>query len=181
MRTLHIAILLLAPCIAAQAQGVIRPGAKVRIEAPGIVAGRTEGTILSATADSLVIAGPALAPLAVSRAMVSSIEVSGGRDRWMGTKKGTVIGAGWGLGLGMIVAMTAENCTGSSTPRSCTPLSSNDRTAIMGVMTYVGAFYGAIIGAIAGRESWTAVDLPARTAIELTHDGRPALSLSASF
>ena len=77
--------------IAAQARAQsteLRPGAKIRVIAPGIVAGRLEGTLLSRTRDSLTIGSPDNAPLSIPLAGITSVEVSHGKSRAKGALKG---------------------------------------------------------------------------------------------
>jgi hypothetical protein len=174
------AFLVLVVTATGSAQSVVRPGVRVRIDAPGITAGPTVATIISAGQDSVVIAGPDLAPLAVSRAAIGTIEVSHGRDRWLGAKHGTVVGVEWGLGTGLLLAAVAKDCTGFGSNRSCHSLKGDEQAAVVGMVTYAGAFYGAIIGAIAAREHWEPIQLASRASISL-RDGRPALSWSQSF
>src|SRR4051812_739502 len=104
MRAITILALLSATAVAANAQSVIRTGARVRVDAPAVTGGPTVATIISATPDSIVIASPDLAPLAIARSSIESIELSQGKDRWLGTKHGAVVGVEWGAGVGFLLA-----------------------------------------------------------------------------
>ena len=152
----------------------------MRIDAPGVTAGPTVATIVSASSDSLVIASPDLAPLAIARSSIGTLEFSQGRDRWAGTKHGTLLGVEWGAGLGLLAAVAGKDCKGLGDQRRCESLTGDERAAVLGLCVYAGAFYGAIIGAIASRESWAPLDLASHASINV-RDGRPVLSFSRSF
>lgn len=175
-----LAVLLPLVAASAGAQSVVRPGARVRIDAPGITAGPTIATIISASPESLVVAGPDLAPLTVPRGRIETIEVSQGRDRWLGTKHGVVIGVEWGVGLGLLAAVVVKDCTGFGTARTCESLKGDEQAAVVGMTAYAGALYGALIGAIAARERWAPIELMPRASISL-REGRTALTWSKSF
>jgi hypothetical protein len=183
MRSLTVAFLLAAIAPLASAQPtIVRPGAKVRIDAPGFTLNRTEGVILTMTPDTITIFGEGLAPLPIPRAAIRELALSSGKDHWLGAQKGTRIGVEWGAGIGIVgAALSDETCTsGYGAPRTCSPTTFTDRVAVASLVTFAGAFYGAIIGAIAGSERWDSVEMPKRATIGL-QNGRPALSWSVSF
>ncbi len=181
MRLLVAAFLLATTATAGVAQpAIIRPGVHVRIDAPGVTVAPTEAFILSMTPDSITIGDDKLAPLAVPRVAIKSLELGSGKDHWRGTAKGTLIGMGWGAGLGVIAAFTGEDCYGAGAARSCNGLTGREKVAAVGLVSYVGAFYGAIIGAIVGSERWDKVELPTHPVTGL-HNGSPSLSWTLSF
>ncbi|MFN2566738.1 MAG: hypothetical protein ABR499_17210, partial [Gemmatimonadaceae bacterium] len=99
------------PLDAARAQqfSELAPGARVRIQAPGIVAGRYTGTVLSRTTDTLVVASSAAASARVPITALTSVEVSRGRSRSRGALKGIAWGGSIGLGIGLVAAALSES------------------------------------------------------------------------
>lgn len=180
-------LILLVPifCVALQASAQtseLRPGVKIRITAPGIVANRFEGTLLARTADSITVGSSNVQPLTIPLASVESVEISHGKSRAKGAIKGLEWGAGLGGVLGLAI-MNAPTCTGSRYTSNLVcnvPPTTGQKTAAVGAMTFGGIFWGSIIGALIGSESWDRFDLAPRTAFEM-HSGRPALSLSLAF
>jgi hypothetical protein len=185
MRSLTVALVLsaLAPVVLAQ-PAIVRPGARVRIDAPGFTAVPTSAFILSMTPDSITIGDEKLLPLSIPRAAIRGLELGGEKDRWLGAKKGTVIGSEWGAGLGLIIAATTDSlCQGGwalDSRRSCHAVTTSDRFVGFGVGVLVGAFYGAGIGYLVGSQRWDKVELPTRPTVGW-REGRPALSWSLSF
>lgn len=132
----------------------LRPGARVRITAPGIVAARLEATILSRAGDTIEVASPGLAPIRVALARTTDIEVSRGRS----AAQGAITGAKWGVGIGApfgILAAISARCQTSH----CDTVTTGDRVAIAAMMTASGALWGIAIGAGVGGERWVHVPL----------------------
>lgn len=149
------------PHVAASAQlAEIRPGARVRIRAPGEIAGRLTGVVLTRSADSVTIAGSGQTPVAVALAKLSTLDISRGKSRSGGALKGVAWGAAVGLGFGAIVPIDAENCSGGLT--RCKPIS---RGQFMQLMVLSSVVWGAGIGALIGSERWDSAVLPARVAL----------------
>ena len=71
----------------------VQPGARVRVEAPGIVAGRYVGTVLTRTADTVVVGNPHAVPLRIPFARITAIEISRGKSR----TEGAISGIKWGV------------------------------------------------------------------------------------
>ena len=186
MRHLRLILPICLIAMQARAQGTeLRPGAKIRVIAPGIVAGRLEGTLLSRTRDSLTIGDPDKAPLSIPLAEITSVEISHGKSRAQGALNGVKWGAAIGAGFGLASMNSIKTCTGSpySTPpnRVCglSPTYA-DKQEFVGVMALGGIFYGSIIGAIAGSETWDRFELGTRPTIGM-QSGRPALGMSVRF
>ena len=156
--TLIIALLAVARPLHAQLTEA-QPGARVRLEAPGILAGGYEGTILARTADSIRVGGPNSQPLTLPIDRLTSFEVSRGTSRSLGAKTGVV----WGSAVGLILALVALPSI-----RSCDYCSDmpGDQTSFVLYMTSSGALWGAGIGALIGRERWERFDLQ-RTSVVL--------------
>lgn len=174
----RLALLLPLLCsVRAAAQTEVRPGAKIRIDAPGIVADHLVGTVLTRTADTLVVGGPEVAPISISIARITSLEVSHGKSHSAGAIKGLQWGGGIGFGLGLafIPLLSCPGSTGTSS--YCNDASSSDKALFVWVLTASGLFYGSIIGAIAGKEEWDRFDLVPRASLQM-RNGRPALALS---
>lgn len=155
----------------------IQPGARVRIQAPGILAGRYVGTVLTRSADTVELGTPGTAPIKVPFARITSIEVSRGSSRSLGALRGVEWGAPIGLVIGVIAAAGTEsdpycfdNCSTSG----------SDKAAFVAASTLGGALWGAGIGAIVGRERWERFDVSPRTAFDVQR-GRATFSLAVSF
>ncbi|MDB4900028.1 MAG: hypothetical protein JWN53_1836, partial [Gemmatimonadetes bacterium] len=131
-----------------------------RVEAPGLIAGRAAATVLSRTADTLVIGSPSIAPLAVPVARITSLELSRGSSRMEGAKRGLLWGVPIATGLGLLFAPSLRNC--SST---CRDASSTEKADMVLAFAFSGAVWGAGIGAIVGRERWEPFDIATRTSV----------------
>jgi hypothetical protein len=147
-----------------------QPGARVRLEAPGIVAGRYEGTVLTRNADTLRVGGPNSQPLNVPIDRIASFEVSRGISRSLGAKRGAVWGSAVGLTFALVALPSLRSCDYCNN-------TSGDLTSFVLYMTSSGALWGAGIGAIIGRERWDRFDLVPRPITGL-RAGRPSLGLS---
>ena len=182
MRQIFLAVLLIALPVTSQAQAPdVRPGKRVRIDAPGVIAGPFTGTILKRTSDTLVVGGPDVEPISIALSRVRSLEISGGKSRWRGAYKGTLWGGGIGAGLGFATASELRQCRTTSGVRNCDlPVPDAAKELYVAAFAYVGVVYGAIIGAIIGSERWDRFDVMTSTAFEV-HDGRPTLSFSRTF
>jgi hypothetical protein len=155
----------------------VQPGARVRVQAPGIVAGRYVGTVLTRTADTVELGAPGTAPLKVPFARITSIEVSRGSSRLLGAGRGIAWGAPIGLVIGVIAAAGTE-----SDPYcfdSCST-SGSDKAAIVTAGTVGGAFWGAVIGAIVGRERWERFDMTPQSSFNY-RDGRTHFGAAVRF
>ena len=150
-RTLMFALLVFARPAHAQLTEA-QPGARVRLEAPGILAGRYEGTVLTRNGDTLRVGGPNSQPITVPIDRLASFEVSRGTSRSLGAKRGVVWGSGVGLILALVALPSLQNCDYcNNTP--------GDLTSFVLYLTASGALYGAGIGAPIGRERWERYEL----------------------
>jgi hypothetical protein len=150
----------------------VRAGSRVRLDAPGIVGDHLVATVISRTADTLTVASPNASPIAVPTSRITRLEVSRGDSRTAGAlhgmKWGVPIGAGFGV-LGLFLVDDCETC-GTRT----------NRGAIVPAFAGAGAFYGAIIGAIAQHEQWAPFALTPRVSFD-PGTQRGALTLGARF
>jgi hypothetical protein len=155
LATLGIALLACASVLQAQSSE-LQPGARVRLEAPGITAARLTGTILSRAGDTLLVGGPNVAPIRVPLTSISSLEVSRGSSRMEGAKRGIAWGLPIGLVFGTIVAISAD-CNSCLNPPTDT-----ERADFALASTVSGVVWGAGIGALIGRERWERFDVNPR-------------------
>ena len=136
-----------------------QPGARVRVEAPGIVAGKYVGTVLAPGGDTLTLGNPSGKPVVLSFASVRKLEISRGKSRTAGALRGMLWGAPLGAALGIFGIATSDDCS------AC--YESVGNAEVFTAFTAAGVFWGAGIGAIVGRERWERFDLPARTAFRI--------------
>ena len=154
------------PVILAAQPSAIAIGRRVHIETVGQKP--IAGTLIAQTADGLVIVGPLGERTPVTTAALTRIRVSEGRSR----SRGALVGLGYGSlivggGLGGMVALSDEP--------EWAPL-------VAVVAGLYGGVLGAGIGAIIGREQWTAVSLsPPRVSVRIAPRNVPGVGLSVSF
>lgn len=137
-----------------QALGELQPGARVRLRAPPVVAGRLTGTVIGRTGDTLVVAGEKVGQVRVPVRALSRIEVSRGKSHARGAIAGTMWGGGIGLALGVLMAAAPAD-------------SADDVSRGEYVLwsTVSGALVGLPVGAVIGRERWERFDLPVQAAL----------------
>lgn len=165
MLRLTLATVLALACVsssrlAAQARSdEVQPGARVRVVAPGIVAGRYVGTVLSRSADTITVGSSSSLPIALPTSRIESLEISRGKSRADGAIRGIKWGAPFGalLGLAFIAAIN-DDCYECG-------FGSDNKAGFVALETVGGAMWGAGIGALVGRERWQGFDLQKRTAL----------------
>jgi hypothetical protein len=150
----------------------LQPGARVRVTAPGAIAGRLDVTVISRTADTLVIASPSLASVPVPISRITSLEVSRGSSRVAGALYGAMWGGAIGVGLGLLTE-SSYGCSDCYYDNG-----SRGEWVIAGGIAY--GSIGAVIGAIAGRERWESFDLARRTSVGV-RGGRPTVAMRIPF
>ena len=155
----------------------LQPGARVRIQAPGIVAGRYVGTVLTRGADSVEVGAPGTAPIRIAFTRITSIEVSRGSSRTLGAIRGME----WGVPIGLVIGVVAAAGTDDDPYcfDSCSTSGSYKAGLIAG-STLAGALWGAGIGAIVGRERWERFDIAPRTSFDF-RDGRTHVGVAVKF
>lgn len=174
---LSIAALAMITMPARAQQTEVQPGARVRIMAPGIVAGRYVGTVLTRSADTLELGAPGTAPIRVALARIMSLELSRGSSRSLGALRGVA----WGAPIGLIVGIVAA--AGTDSDPYCFDACSTSGSYKAGLIagsTLGGALWGAGIGAIVGRERWERFEAAPRTTLDLRH-GRTTLGVAVAF
>jgi hypothetical protein len=151
-----------APAVAAQYApplAEVQPGARVRVEAPGIVAGKYVGTVLTRNADTLTLGSPSAVPVKLPVNSIRSLEISRGKSRSAGAVRGILWGVPIGVVLGVFSVATADNCD------ACFEAPAD--TEAFALFTASGLLWGAGIGALVGRERWERFALPAHTAFRI--------------
>lgn len=146
------AIALLSPGPAWAQLAELRPGSRVRVEAPGALAGRVEATVLDLDRDTLRIAPPNGAPIPVPIASITWLAVNRGPGRrasaWTGAKRGAIVGLGFGL-----LNVFFSDCGG----RYC---ETSYKAGGVAAVTAIGAGAGALIGASRSGDRWVRLALP---------------------
>ena len=181
MQRLILAIVLTLACVSSSrlaAQAVrtdeVQPGARVRIVAPGIVAGRYVGTVLSRSADTITVGSSNSLPIALPTTRIESLEISRGKSRADGAIRGIKWGAPIGAVLGLaFIAAINDDCYECG-------FSSDSKAGFVALETLGGAMWGAGIGALVGRERWQSFDLQRRSALGIGPHG-PTLALRLEF
>jgi hypothetical protein len=168
------ALILITLGHAAAAQMIdVQPGAKVRVSAPGIVAGQVEGLITSRTADSIVLLTSKSMQYRIALGSVSMLSVSQGKSRLKGAAKGSLWGAGIMLVFSAAVSGDPDMRRGeyANSPPVSVP-------AFIALETVGGAMIGAGIGAIVGSERWNSYEIPSRVTASV---GISRVGLSVAF
>lgn len=154
----------------------LQPGARIRVAAPGIVAGKYAGTLLSRSGDTLQIGGPNTAPLHVPLSGITSLEISRGTSRLRGAGRGIL----WGAPIGLVIGLASANSLESCSDFGCGDVSSAERSAYVVASIVGGAAWGAGIGALVGRERWEQFALLPRTSLG-TSGGRSYARVTVPF
>ncbi len=168
-RTCAVLLALAASASTARAQLTeAQPGARVRVQAPGIVAGRYVGTVLVREPGMLRLGGPGTAPIDVPIDRITSLEISKGSSRLAGAGRGIKWGLPIGLAFGLISASTAseESRIYWDGGLQKDTVSKGEIVAVFGLG---GALWGAAIGALIPKEQWAQFDLAPRTGFDERH------------
>lgn len=178
MRAFALALVALFPVASLHAQFVqLQPGARIRLTATAL-SGRMAGIVASRGRDSITILRNGTSPVSIALADVRAVEISEGKSRVDGAKRGALLG---GVVLGALYAAFAlgpqPNCD-SSDPE-CLRFAWTEVPAA----ALAGAAYGAAIGAWVGRERWQrlTVEAPATVAVRRLSRGRVGAGAAISF
>ena len=144
-------------------------GARVRVRAPAVVAGRLEGTVTARSLNSVTLTTPRGAPVPVPLAAITAAEVSRGRSRRDGAVKGLAWGAGVGLAVGILSAVTYDAGSDTCGTEPCDNSFSPGEVVAGAYMA--GAMLGAGIGAIKGAEHWESLTIQPYVALRPRRDG----------
>jgi hypothetical protein len=153
----------LTPIFASAQYTEAQPGTRVRIEAPGVVAGRFEGTVLSRDNDMVRVGAPNAAPVDIPMGRITSFEISRGTSRWAGVGRGASVGLPIGLVLGLLAS------TGDAEARTYWDAGGRDtlsRGAIIAYGAFAGALWGGAIGALIPKERWERFTTTPRTGFD---------------
>ena len=155
-RSLVIAVMLVPFMGAASQVAELRPGAYVRIRAPGVLGGEAEGAIVSRVHDTVVVVRPGAMPVAIPLPAITRASVLRGRTRAAGARKGAKWGAGVGLGLGLFNIIFSD-CSGEHCQTS-------DKVAGVAAFTAVSTGVWALVGTVVRAEQWERIE-PSRSAV----------------
>jgi hypothetical protein len=137
-------LLLIAMPVAAHAQMLdVQPGARVRVVAPGMVAGRVEGTVISRMGDSVVLATAQMTQIRLALGSVTSLDLYRGRSKAAGARKGAL----WTGAITAPLLILGE--IGDAT------LSDAEKVGFVAFGTGVWTGIGALIGMAVGAEDWS--------------------------
>jgi hypothetical protein len=142
-----------------------QPGARVRVQAPGIVAGRYVGTVLVREPGMIRIGAQNAAPVDVPIDRITSLEISKGSSRLAGAGRGMKWGTAIGLALGVVVASTSSEESRTYWDGGY----QKDTTSKAEIVVWSvvgGALWGAGIGALFPKEQWERFDLAPRTGFD---------------
>ena len=167
LRTCAMLLLVLAGASPARAQLTeAQPGTRVRVQAPGIVAGRYIGTVLVREPNMMRLGAPNAAPIDVPIDRMTSLEISRGASRLAGAGRG----AGWGLaigfGLGVIAAATSSEESRTYYNGGIVRIDTVSRAEVVAWSGVAGVVWGAVIGALFPKEKWERFDLASRTGFD---------------
>jgi hypothetical protein len=156
----------------------LQPGGRVRVQAPEVVAGRLEATIIARSHDTVTLTTPRGAPIPVPLAAITAAEVSRGRTRRDGAVKGLAWGTGIGLAMGLLGAIGYDAGSDACGAEPC----ENDLSPgeLVAASFITGAALGAGIGAIVGAEHWDRLTIPAHVTVRQSRE-RLTLALAIPF
>jgi hypothetical protein len=164
----------LAAAVPARAQTVppLVIGARVRVEPRYLKV--IEGTLMSQTQDSLVIASVGAVRTVVSSYSVVRIKASQGKSHGAGAIKGLKIGASIGAVSGFLIGIAYAGY--DNTPKEELVASATAAYAVS------GGVWGLAIGGIVGAEKWTTVyELPMRLAAGTAPSGAHFVGVAVAF
>ena len=166
------ALLPIAPLVAQDSPFLphLSPGVRVRIDAPGVLAGRLATTVVSRTRDSVkVLARHHNAPerdderltyLTLALDRITYVEVSEGRSHL----RGTIVGGLSGAAVGAAFVNLDDFVGADKTREACTrPIDCKEASTFQAAA--IGATIGAFAGVFFGRERWRRVDVAPRASI----------------
>lgn len=142
-----------------------QPGARVRLSAPGIVAGGYVGTVLAREPGIMRVGSPNTPPIDVPIDRITALEISRGKSRAAGAGRGVGVGGIVGLALGLVAAVSDEETRtyfNYDTGRRDTL----SRGEVVAYTTFSGALIGAAIGVFVPKERWERFDLAPRTGVD---------------
>jgi hypothetical protein len=157
--------------IASQQAPRLKPGDRIRAQAPSASPGPLVGTVVAFQADSLMVQGDTKS-WRLSLASITRLDISQGRRSR----------AGLGAGIGLLVGAGVGALIGSGCDAIVVPVSSEAGCVVVGAAVFggAGALVGAVTGALMRTERWAEVPLD-RLRVSFTSDRGRALTLGASL
>ena len=147
----------------------LQPGTRVRVQAPGVVAGSLEATVLTRARDTVTLTRSRGGAVAVPLTAISVAEVSRGRSRRDGAVSGLAWGASVGVAVGLLSAVTYDARSTACGTEPCENDFSPGQVVAGGFMA--GAALGAGVGAIKGAKHWEHLTIPAYVAVQPSRTG----------
>jgi hypothetical protein len=147
----------------------LQPGTRVRVQAPGIVTGQLEATVIARARDTVTLTTSRDVPILVPLAAIKSAEVSRGPSHRDGAVKGLAWGTGAGLVVGLLSAVIYDARSDECGAEPCENDLSPGEVVAGGFLT--GAALGAGIGAIMGEERWEHLTIPTYVALRPSRAG----------
>ena len=151
----------------------LSPGVRVRIDAPGVLAGRLATTVVSRTRDSVKVRArerhepvkgeERLDYLTLALDRITFVEVSGGRSQLKGAAVGMLAGAAVGVALANMGAVVGADDNAQEVCKGNVDFCDGPRTYQAALF---GATIGGFLGLFFGRERWTRVDFAPRTSLQ---------------
>lgn len=142
----------------------LQPGTRVRVQAPGVVPGSLEATVVTRARDTVTLTRGHGRPVAVPLTAITAADVSRGRSHRDGAVSGLAWGASVGLAVGLLSAVTYDARSTACGTEPC----ENDFSAgqVVAGGFVAGAALGAGIGAIKGAEHWDRLTIPTYVAVQ---------------
>jgi hypothetical protein len=172
MRISAFLLLLAVPAAAGAQLRDVLPGSRVRVQSVSSDQ-RVEGTLMSHSPDSMVVAVSGAVRTALPYVSVSRLQVSHGKSRGAGAIRGMKIGAMIGGGTALLLAASLSGTE---------EIALEDVVAVTGVYAISGGLWGLAIGSLVGAEQWRTVYAdPSRRSVAATTPIRPSVALRFSF
>ncbi len=156
----------------------LQPGARVRVQAPGVVAGPLEATVVARARDTVTLTTSRGARVPVPLAAITAVEVSRGRSHRDGAVNGLAWGTGVGLATGLLSAIVDDAASAACAGEPCATDGTPGEIVAASFMT--GAALGASIGAILGAEHWERLTIPTYVTVRPSRTGL-ALAVVVQF
>ena len=132
----------------------LAPGSRLQLEL--VDHQKIEGTLMSQTPDSLIIAAEGARITRIPSARIGRIKSTLGKSHGAGARKGAKIGSIVGAGFGVLLGLTVmSDDTYSSSDYG---FDKSSAPAVFGLVGAAeGAIYGVGIGAIVGAQNWKTI------------------------